>query len=76
VAIIFAGTQGMLDDVPVDQVRAFEESLHPFIERRHPRLLPDIAERKELTDELRDALAKAIDEAKAEFMMSRGIKAA
>jgi F-type H+-transporting ATPase subunit alpha len=76
VAMIFAGTQGMLDDVPVDQIRGFEEFLHPFIERRHPRLMPDIAERKELSDELRDTLAKAIDEAKAEFMMSRGIKAA
>jgi F-type H+-transporting ATPase subunit alpha len=76
VVMIFAGTQGMLDDVPVDQVRAFEEFLHPFLERRHPALMPGIAERKELSDELRDGLAKAIDEAKAEFMMSRGIKAA
>jgi F-type H+-transporting ATPase subunit alpha len=76
VAMIFAGTQGMLDDVPVDQMRGFEEFLHPFLERRHPRLMPDIAERKELSDELRDTLTKAIDEAKAEFMMSRGIKAA
>ncbi len=30
IAIIFAGTQGVLDDVPVDQVQAFEEFLHPL----------------------------------------------
>ena len=38
--------------------------------------MPEIANKKELTDEMRDALAKGINEAKTEFMMSRGIKAA
>jgi len=74
--MIFAGTQGMLDDLPVEEVGAFEEFVHPFLERRHPKLLPDIASRKELPDDLRDALAKGIGEAKAEFVASRGIKAA
>jgi F-type H+/Na+-transporting ATPase subunit alpha len=76
VAILFAGTQGMLDELPVDQVRAFEEFLHAFLARRHAQLMTDIANKKELTDELREALTKAINEAKAEFTMSRGIKAA
>ncbi len=76
IAIIFAGTQGVLDDVPVDQVGPFEEFLYPFLERKHPRLTSEIANKKELTDELREALAKALGEAKAEFVASRGIKAA
>jgi F-type H+-transporting ATPase subunit alpha len=76
VAIIFAGTQGMLDDVPVDQVRAFEEFLYAYLERKHAQMLPDIANKKELSDDLRDALARAITDAKSEFLMSRGIKAA
>jgi F-type H+-transporting ATPase subunit alpha len=76
IAIIFAGTQGALDDVPVDQIRSFEEFLYPFLERTHPRLTSDIANKKELTDELREALAKALGEAKAEFIASRGITAA
>ena len=76
IAIIFAGTQGALDDVPVDQIRTFEEFLYPFLERTHPRLTSDIANKKELTDELREALAKALGEAKAEFIASRGVTAA
>jgi F-type H+-transporting ATPase subunit alpha len=76
ITIIFAGGQGLLDDLPVDQVRAFEEFLYLHLERKHPQLLPEIANKKELTDELRDALTKAIGETKAEFMVSRGIKAA
>src|SRR5438477_69347 len=75
ITIIFAGGQGLLDDLPVDQVRAFEEFLYPHLERKHAQLLPEIANKKELTDELRDALTKAIGEAKTEFLASRGIKA-
>jgi F-type H+-transporting ATPase subunit alpha len=76
IAIIFAGTQGLLDDLPVDQIRPFEEALYPFLERRHPQLLADIAARKEMTDELRDGLSRALAEAKTELVAARGIKAA
>jgi len=76
IAIIFAGTQGLLDDMPVDQIREFETFLFGFLDRKHPQVLGDIANKKELTDDLRSALAAAIDAAKAEFLASRGIKAA
>jgi F-type H+-transporting ATPase subunit alpha len=76
IAIIFAGTQGLLDDMPVDQIREFETFLFGFLDRKHAQVLGDIAGKKELTDEIRAALAAAIDAAKAEFMASRGIKAA
>ena len=76
IVIIFAGTQGLLDDLPVDQMRAFEEFLHPLMERRHAALLAEIANKKELTDEMREALTKAINDARTEFAAARGIKAA
>jgi F-type H+-transporting ATPase subunit alpha len=76
IAIIFAGTQGLLDDMPVEQIRAFEEFLFGFLDRKHAQLLADIANKKELTDDLRSGLTSAINAAKAEFMAARGIKAA
>ncbi len=76
IAIIFAGTQGLLDDMPVDQIREFETFLFGFLDRRHAQALADIASKKELTDDLRSALTAAINAAKAEFMAARGIKAA
>jgi F-type H+-transporting ATPase subunit alpha len=76
IAMIFAGTQGHLDDMPVDQIRAFEEFLFGFLDRAHGQLLGEIANKKELTDELRTSLATAINAAKTEFMTARGIKAA
>jgi F-type H+-transporting ATPase subunit alpha len=76
IAIIFAGTQGLLDDMPVDQIRPFEEFLFGFLDRKHGQLLVEIANKKELTDDLRAALTSAIEAAKAEFMAAQGIKAA
>jgi predicted transcriptional regulator len=57
-------------------MRGFEEFLHPLMERRHAALLAEIANKKELTDEMREALTKAINDARTEFAASRGIKAA
>ncbi len=76
IAIIFAGTQGLLDDLPVEQIRPFEEFLFGFLDRRNAQLLADVANKKELTDDLRSGLTDAINAAKAEFAAARGIKAA
>jgi F-type H+-transporting ATPase subunit alpha len=76
VAIIFAGTQGLLDDIPVEQVRAFEEFFYGWLERKQPQILAEIREKKEVSDTLRDALTKAVHDAKTEFMAAKGIKAA
>jgi F-type H+-transporting ATPase subunit alpha len=76
IAIIFAGAQGLLDDIAVEQIRAFEEFFLPWMERRNAQLLAEIANKRELTDDLRSALTKAVNDGKAEFMAARGIKAA
>src|SRR5438876_2555215 len=76
VAIIFAGTQGLLDDLPVDSVREFETFFYAWLERRAPQILTEIRDRKELSDAARDSLMAAVKEAKTEFTAAKGIKAA
>jgi F-type H+/Na+-transporting ATPase subunit alpha len=76
IVIIFAGTQGMLDELPVDAIREFEPFLYSYIERRAPQLLTDIREKKEISDALRETIAKAITDARTEFATAKGIKAA
>jgi F-type H+-transporting ATPase subunit alpha len=76
VAIIFAGTQGLLDDVPVDAVRPFEEFFYGWLERKQAQLLGEIRDKKELSDGLRDTLTTAVTDAKVEFMAAKGIRAA
>jgi F-type H+-transporting ATPase subunit alpha len=76
VAIIFAGGQGLLDDLPVDVIRPFEEFFYGFLERRAPQVLVELRDKKEISDALRGTLTQAVGDAKTEFVAARGIKAA
>jgi F-type H+-transporting ATPase subunit alpha len=76
VAIIFAGTQGLLDDVPVDAVREFETFFYGWLERKQATILGEIRDKREISDTLREQLTKAVADAKTEFMATKGIKAA
>src|SRR6185295_12282104 len=44
---IYAGTQGHLDDVPVDAIPAFEQALYQYAEVRGGAVLAEIREKKE-----------------------------
>ncbi len=59
VAIIFLGVNGYLDTVPADQVQRLEMEFHSFMESNHGPLLKDIAEKKNLDDDLRAKLDSA-----------------
>lgn len=68
VMIIFAGTKGYLDDIPLEFIRPFEEKLNAFLVKNHPQILETIANTKELDDKNAEALEKAIQEFKKQFM--------
>ncbi|MBO0661658.1 F0F1 ATP synthase subunit alpha [Jiella sp. MQZ9-1] len=61
VAVIFAGTQGYLDKLKVDQVGDFEEGLLTALRTEHTDVLDQIAKEKSLTDEIKGKLKSAID---------------
>ena len=60
VVIIFAATKGYLDGVDVEDVRRYEEDLYRFLERHHPDVLTQIAEKKILDDNWKAALEAAL----------------
>jgi len=68
IIIIFAGTQGFLDDLPVEQCRKFEEELYRFIDNAHRDIRDQIRDQKVLDDPLRVRLRDAIKEFKARFV--------
>ncbi len=68
VAILFAGTQGLLDDLPVPDIKAFEAGYYSFLDTAHPDILSDISTKKALDDDLRARLKSAIEEYKADFL--------
>jgi F-type H+/Na+-transporting ATPase subunit alpha len=76
VAIIFAATQGVLDDLDVRHVREFEAGLLDFIEKRFADVRHGIEESRDLTDTTQQALTKALQEYKAQFLKNAGAAAA
>jgi F-type H+/Na+-transporting ATPase subunit alpha len=66
VAIIWAATNGYLDDVPVDQVPRFNEELRAHL-RAEKSILEEIRSSGALNDALTEKLKKAIDEFKEGF---------
>ncbi|RME32462.1 MAG: F0F1 ATP synthase subunit alpha, partial [Thermoflexia bacterium] len=62
VMIIYAGTHGYVDHVPVAKVREYERAFLNFMRTMHPEVGADIAARKELTKETEEALKAALEE--------------
>src|SRR5574337_890225 len=71
VLIIFAGTAGHLDELPVDAVLQFEAALFQSVQGRYPSIFQEIREKRELSDALRAQMDQAITECKAEFLAAR-----
>ena len=68
ILIIFAGTQGLLDDMPVEQLREFEKGLYSYVDTSNAGILQAIEEKKVLDDEIKAAMTKAIKEYKERFV--------
>jgi len=68
VVIIFAGTKGYLDDIPVDQCRKFEEEIYRYIDNTHRGIWDEIRTKKALDDDLRGKITALIEEFKARFV--------
>ena len=60
VIIIYAGTRGLLDDVPVDRVADFEQQVFQYMDANHPEIGKSIMETNELPADQEEALDKAI----------------
>jgi F-type H+-transporting ATPase subunit alpha len=71
ILIIFAGTSGALDDLPVEQVRDFEMELYKYADATNAGLLRSIMEKKVLDDDLKAKLTALIKECKQQFVAAR-----
>ncbi|MGN0390145.1 MAG: F0F1 ATP synthase subunit alpha [Wujia sp.] len=67
VVIIYAATRRYLLDIPVDRILEFESGLFEFVATKYPEIFEKIRTEKKLSDELEEALKKAITEFKETF---------
>ena len=64
VMIIYAVTNGFLDDVDVAAIRVWEQGLHDFMAAQHPAIGTEIRTKKALSDDLTAKLRQAIEQYK------------
>jgi F-type H+-transporting ATPase subunit alpha len=67
VFVIYAGTSGAMDSVPIDQVRRCEEELNKFLDLRGKDLLEEIRNKKALDDGMKDRMNKLLKSFKEEI---------
>jgi F-type H+/Na+-transporting ATPase subunit alpha len=76
ILIIFAGTNGFLDDLAIEDVKPFEMELYKYVDTSNPKLLSTIMEKKTLDDALKGEIQKTLTEFKQQFLSTRQVAAA
>ncbi|MGE0326515.1 MAG: F0F1 ATP synthase subunit alpha [Polyangiaceae bacterium] len=71
IVIIYAGTKGFLDNLPVESLKAFEQELFLHIDEKHASIWKDITEKKKLDDDLTKKLDKVLKKFVKGFVASK-----
>ncbi|RJP18204.1 MAG: F0F1 ATP synthase subunit alpha [Candidatus Omnitrophota bacterium] len=71
VVIIFAGSHGYLDDLPLHQVREFEEKLYPYLDKNYPDIIHAIEETKQLAADVTQKLKEGVRKFKEQFLAEK-----
>lgn len=67
VLIIFAGNEGLLDDIPVARLKDFEKELYKFADANYHEIFHDIAGKKVISDALKETMKQAVLKFKSAF---------
>lgn len=67
IIVIYAGVNGYLDDIPLGEVKRFEQDLLQFVEGSHPKIFENIRAEKVISEKTEKELIKAIEEFKKVF---------
>jgi F-type H+-transporting ATPase subunit alpha len=73
VAILFAGTRGFLDEVPVDMLDEYEEMLYSHIEQNAPAVFDGLREKQEIDSELEELMSKTLTAFGESFKSAKGL---
>jgi F-type H+-transporting ATPase subunit alpha len=69
IVLLYAATQGFVDDLPVSVLGRYESELYKYIEAKHPSVFTDIVEKKVLSDDLKAKLKKALEGFRESFVL-------
>ncbi|MAE04748.1 MAG: F0F1 ATP synthase subunit alpha [Candidatus Binatia bacterium] len=67
ILIIFAGTNGFVDHLPVEALKKYEQELFDFVESKSPDLFPEIVKKREIDGDLRTRVSELLKEFNSTF---------
>jgi len=70
VAVVYAGVKGLIDEVPVEQVAQFVRELREYLKTNRADFIEKVQSEKQLSEESEALLKSAIEEVKANFLVS------
>ena len=70
VMVIYAGTQGYMDDVPLNRIAAFQKQFLDYVDSSHTDLRSNLRDQKQLTDDMESKLKDALKEFKERIFTS------
>ncbi|HID98328.1 MAG TPA: F0F1 ATP synthase subunit alpha [Thermodesulfobacteriaceae bacterium] len=73
VTILFAGTRGLLDELPVETLADFEGDLYQHMEQKHQDIYDELKEKEEISDALAQKMQSAIGDFVKEFKANRNL---
>ena len=73
VSIIYAGTNGWLDKLPIETLADYESELYNYIESNDPSIYTDLQEKQEFDDDLREKLDKVLTSFGDTFKATKGL---
>lgn len=73
VTIIYAGSNGYLDKLPVNTLASYERELYSYIDSNEPSIFTDLQEKKEFTPEIKEKLNKALTSFGDTFKATKGL---
>ena len=73
VSIIYAGTNGWLDKLPIETLADYESELYNYIESNDPSIYADLQEKQEFDDDLREKLDKVLTSFGDTFKATKGL---
>jgi len=71
ITIIYAGTNGFLDEIPVDKCRDFEKGLYTYVDTMNPGLFQAIETKKALDDQIKADMNKTLKDYKERFLADK-----
>jgi F-type H+-transporting ATPase subunit alpha len=72
VTAIYAGVNGLMDDIPVEQCLEFEGELSDYLETHHRAMVQELMDKQQITDEIEQQLRSAIEACKSNFLSKVG----